>query len=317
MRKPQIQTAIVVAGVLVCTALAFGEEPPVSIPAGRVEQPVLKAVVKIRSSPKPGETSLGTGFLASREISGPSGIVQTSYLITNKHIISDWDLADGSITNYSKTLEVFFYRTADPAGLSYRPLIVTIADDSGNLLSGKVVLHSDPSVDIAVVRLDKELLPANNIDLVSFDRSYFIPFSNVINRAGIGDLVFALGYPQGITSLINSYPIAKAGYIASMPSQEFKIDFPVKNRNGQLVVAKLQGKIIIVDGVLVPGNSGGPVVVPAETKVRVNPKTKQFEYSLPPAENFVVGIVSSIFDNAGLAIVFSSDYILEMLDKMP
>jgi hypothetical protein len=230
--------------------------------------------------------------------------------------VSDWDPSDGSITRYSTSINVFFYRTDDSSGATYRPLTINLVDASGRLITTKVAVHPSPSIDVAIVRLDQELDPGNKLDLLSFDRSFFIPFNNTKNWAGLGDQVFALGYPLGIASLINNYPIAKAGYVASVAGQEFKIEIPVQNRSGRPVVAKIEGKLVVVDGLIVPGNSGGPVVIPAETRVRTDPVTKQFQFTTEPTKNLVVGMVSMGFGGSGLTVVVSSDYIMELLDKL-
>lgn len=308
--------------VVVSTLITGGFEMNANIDlpqaaASRVDQSILKAIVKVISSSKQsGQNFTGTGFLVSQEVKQGTNQRRFVYLITNKHMVSDWDLSDGSITHYYSEISVFFYRNANQTGATYRPLIINIVDPSGQLLSSKVAVHPNPLIDVAIVRLDQELDPANKLDLVSFDRSFLIPFNNTVNWAGMGDQVFALGYPLGISSLTNNYPIAKAGYIASVANQEFKIDIPIQNRVGHPVVAKIEGKFVVVDGLIVPGNSGGPVIIPAETKVRVDPGTKQFQYTTEPTRNFVIGMVSMALGGSGLTVVVSSDYILELLDKL-
>jgi hypothetical protein len=128
--------------------------------------------------------------------------------------------------------------------------------------------------------LDEELSPSNNIDLFSFDVSYLLPFGKITTIfTGLGDQVFAMGYPLGITSLKNNYPIAKSGYLASLPGEEFEINAPVVNRKNERVNARIEGKMLAIDRLIVGGNSGGPVVLPIEIKVRRDPKTKQVEFA--------------------------------------
>ncbi|HHT9159876.1 MAG TPA: S1 family peptidase [Candidatus Brocadiaceae bacterium] len=282
---------------------------------GRVQPFLLKAVVKIVS---PSDSQTGTGFLVSREVLLRSGKEHLVFLVTNKHVVGDWDISDGSIINFHKYLDVYFYRTTDPSGTTYKPLTIPLLDNAGKLISGKLILHSNPKIDVAVIALDQELLPQNKIDLVCFDVSFLLPFNRIATEettgVALGDQVFALGYPFGITSLSTSYPIAKGGYIASLPGQEFRIDVPAVNRQGQQVKATIQGKILLVDGLIVPGNSGGPVVIPAETRVRIDPKTKQFQHSSQPTQNLVLGIVSAGLGSSGLTVVLGSDYILELIN---
>lgn len=310
-------TLVIVTTLLAEVSQVSAHIDPFQSTAGRVEPSVLKAVVKIVSSPKQaGQSVTGTGFLASQEIKQTATPQRQVYLITNKHVVSDWDPADGSITRYTPELDVFFYRTADPTGVTYKPLKIRIVDQAGLPIPSRVALHPNPSIDVAVIRLEGELDPINSIDLVSFDRTFFVPFANIVNFAGQGDQVFALGYPLGISSLTNNYPIAKAGYVASVSGQEFKIDIPIQNRAGRPIVAKIEGKFLVVDGLIVAGNSGGPVVIPAETKVRIDPATKQFQHTSEPTKNLVLGIVSLGLGSSGLTVVVSSDYILELLDRL-
>jgi S1-C subfamily serine protease len=283
---------------------------------GRVEVGVLKTVVKVVSTFAPGVTATGTGFLVSREVVKGTISDRKVYLVTNKHVLSDWDVSDGTIEKYSHTIDVYFYRMNDLTPGALKPVNIQIADAAGKPNMAKLALHPNPAIDVAAVLLTDELTAANQIDLVSFDRSFFLSFSSCSNFAGVGDQVFALGYPLGITSLTNNLPIAKAGYIASVPGQEFKIDTPATNRAGKQVISRVQGKYLVVDGLIVPGNSGGPVVIPAETKVRINPQTKQFEHLTEPTKNYVVGMVSMGLVGSGLTIVVSSDYILELIDTL-
>lgn len=123
-----------------------------------------------------------------------------------------------------------------------------------------------------------------------------------------------MGYPLGITSLKNNYPIAKSGYLASLPGEEFVVNFPVMNRKDERVSARIQGKILAIDGLIVGGNSGGPVVLPIESKVRHDPKTKQLQFATEATKNFVIGIVSSILGASGVNIAYSSDYVRDLIE---
>lgn len=62
-------------------------------------------------------------------------------------------------------------------------------------------------------------------------------FIESYEKLDIGDDVFFLGYPMGITSRESAYPLARSGIIST----------------------KLGNEIFIIDGNSYPGNSGGPV----------------------------------------------------------
>ena len=62
----------------------------------RIEPALLRAVVKIEAPPTAhASAATGTGFIVSREIQSRGQPEQLLFLVTNKHIIGDWTLADG------------------------------------------------------------------------------------------------------------------------------------------------------------------------------------------------------------------------------
>jgi S1-C subfamily serine protease len=283
---------------------------------GRVQPELLKAVLKIDlPSKEDGFIPSGTGFLVSRETTIKGTTTRKTFLVTNKHVLGDWNAADGDIAKYNDYVNAYFYRTIAKSGQYYEPLKISLKDKDGNLIR-KVKIHRNPRIDIALIALDEELSPSNNIDLFSFDVSYLLPFDNITTWfTGIGDQVFALGYPLGITSVRNNYPIAKSGYLASVPGEEFIVNFPVMNRNRQIVTTRIEGKILAVDGLIVGGNSGGPVVLPIETKVRRDPKSNQLQFATEATKNYVIGIVSGVLGSSGVSIVYSSDYVRELIEQ--
>lgn len=132
----------------------------------------------------------------------------------------------------------------------------------------------------------------------------------------IGDPVIALGYPLGIRSLSNDYPMAKMGYLASRPGEEISIPTHVLDRTGANVPVVIEGKFLVVDGLIVPGNSGGPVVLVGGARVSQDTKTNQLLFSTKPLENDVMGVVSCAL-GGGLTVVVSSDYVFDLLDWTP
>jgi len=90
---------------------------------GRVQPELLKAVVKIESPPNDkGFTLTGTGFLVSREATIKGATTRKIFLVTNKHVLGDWNAADGDIVSYNDWINVYFYRTTAMSGLYYKPL---------------------------------------------------------------------------------------------------------------------------------------------------------------------------------------------------
>ena len=188
--------------------------------------------------------------------------------------------------------------------------------DNIGKITTKLKSHPNPKVDIAIIDVTNEINTTLDVDLVSFDTSFLGKFKNLYEDmyVGIGDQVFAIGYPFGITSIIYNLPIAKSCYISSLPGDEFQVELQCQNRAKKNVNTIVKGKLIIVDGLIVGGNSGSPVVLPSEIRFKLDEKSG-FQYTKGPLENIVLGIVSSKLGNSGISIVYSSDYIKELIDK--
>jgi hypothetical protein len=310
MKKILIEFLSVFVVILISTQFIQAQEEP-----GRIKQNLMKAVVKIMCpQDQSGNRLTGTGFLVSKEVASNSKSSRQTFLVTNKHMIGDWNIADADITHYYNKIDVFFYRTVTKSGKSYEPMEIKLTDENGKL-KDKVRPYPKGKIDMVIIALDEELSPANRIDLFSFDVSYLLPFDKIISSyVGLGDQVFAMGYPLGITSLKNNYPIAKSSYLASLPGTELIVEMMSENRKKEKIKTNAEGKILLLDGLIVGGNSGSPVVLPAEIKSRVNPQTKQLERTKEPTENLVIGIVASGWSSAGLAVAYSSDYIMELID---
>lgn len=281
----------------------------------RLNPDLLKSVLRIESAPDAkGEYEIGSGFLVSTTGDESGRLL----LITNKHMIGDWNYADRNIQTYRPWINVFFYRTGDPSGQSYRASKINVLTDHGMLDSSKVHLHPEAGIDLVAIDVtDIANVPSEHIVYSAYARSYLLPFNKVADwQTTIGDDVIALGYPLGIRSLVNNYPIAKVGYLASIPGEEVSIPFPCKNRAGVTSVNKLEGKFLIVDGLIVPGNSGGPVVLVGGERVRRDPQNNQLQFLAQPMQNYAIGVVSGALGPSGLNVVVSSDYVLELIQSV-
>ena len=290
------------------------EHQPVAPAVSRVEPTLLKAVVKIQA-PATAHTpaAIGAGFLVSCGILSGDRRQQLFFLITNKHVIGDWTLADGDILEYRKSLDLFLY--GGPGG-GFTVISVPLLDGSGTVVRNRVRLAPDRHVDVAAVFLNDIPVPVNPpLTFNTFDPTYLLPFDKIAGSlTGLGDQVFALGYPLGVTSAKTSYPIAKAGYLATTPGEVLSIDVPTSGRNGNRTSIRLDGKLLVVDGLIVPGNSGGPIVLPSELKVRRNPITNELEFATEQTKNLIIGIVSEAI-GGGLTLCYSSDYVLELVSS--
>jgi len=227
----------------------------------RLDYEHLKSVVRIETAPTTaGLPEGGCGFLVGTDPANGGRL----FLVTNKHMVGDWNAADGDIHNPYPWIDVFFYRTVtDASERGYRATRINLVDHSGQIDASRVRLYQAPRVDVVAIDVtDKVKDPSEQIAWISYDRSYLIPFDRIESwQTGIGDEVIALGYPYNIRFLRNNYPVAKVGYVASAPGEELSLPINTNNRRGVMVPLILEGKYLLVDGLITNGNSGGPVLL--------------------------------------------------------
>ena len=77
----------------------------------------------------------------------------------------------------------------------------------------------------------------------------------------------------------------------------------------------LRGKLLLVDGLIVPGNSGGPVLLPAGESFGHDSTTGQFQIRMTKS-NRIIGIVSGTLGPSGLSVAYSSDYADELVEVL-
>jgi len=269
----------------------------------RIPEDYLKSTVEIDAITPKGP-ALGTGFFVSKDISRNGQHSRIYFLVTNKHMVSDWDILGEGTTLYKSLIIHYYTSNMQPATLSLDP---TLAD-----FSFLVYLHPNPMVDVVMIALCNEFVPT--VAPGSFDVSCLMTFAGTnlsglnggdTNILALGTQAFALGYPQGITSANNHYPIAKAVWVSSLPGREFELN--LFSRSGKMVDFK--GKVYLLDGQTTGGNSGGPVVIPQYSAVRVS-ATNTTGICV---ENWIIGIFSQ-GGPASLGMAYSSDYILELIN---
>jgi hypothetical protein len=163
---------------------------------GRVKSVILKTVVRIETST--GNT--GTGFIVFKTINKESNQGYL-YLVTNKHIISDWSLANPNGSFIYNFLELSLY-TNDTLSKSKSFQRVKIPIIENGKLSNIVRSHSDTLVDVVIINITNYVTGTKNVDIKYFDSSFLVRFDEISSKGfiGVGDQVFALGYPIGITS---------------------------------------------------------------------------------------------------------------------
>ncbi|WP_173195961.1 trypsin-like peptidase domain-containing protein [Geobacter sp. SVR] len=282
---------------------------------GKVTPEILRCVVKLETNPDAsGKYERGTGFFVSESVSRGGKQTRRTFLVTNKHMVGDWTWSSPVIKNYKDYINAIVYTVHPIEGKYYKKLRVNIKERDNNL-NHILRIHPNPNIDVVIFDLTEEIDKTDDLNIRSFDVSYLMPFYSISDQLiGIGDQVFALGYPFGISSVKHNFPIAKSGYIASIPSEPFYSQVLIDEDSDQPVIKRVAADITVIDGLIVPGNSGGPVILANELKSRRDPKTNQVQFSSKQTENYIIGIVSYGFSGSGLSFVFSTDYIRSLIE---
>lgn len=215
------------------------------------------------------------------------------YLITNRHVFE----------GHKKAYLRFNPKANAPAMV----FDLVLEDSQGNKLWKT---HSDVEVDVAVQSINVGLLEESGIQFV-----FFLSDSHVLNRkkateAGLteGDGIFILGFPMGEVGKERNYVIVRQGCIARIRD-----------------ALAGSSKDYLVDALIFPGNSGGPVINYPEAVTIQNTKSINAAYLIGVVSGYVpyqdIAISSQtnrpriIFEeNSGLAAVVIIDYAIEVIE---
>jgi len=129
-----------------------------------VDPKVLLNIVKVETfSELIHEPVSGSGFIVSCGIKLGELNGRAKFLVTNKHMLSDWTLADGNISKLNKYIKVYFYSNDLNKTEPINPIQIFLQNDEGNLINQKVEMHKDDLVDVAIVYLNIDLKGVKNI----------------------------------------------------------------------------------------------------------------------------------------------------------
>lgn len=235
---------------------------------------------------------IGTGFLFGRKSKKEENIYHI-FLVTNRHVLKE-----------KKEVYLRFNPKDGKKSHDY-PLNLRKADDSQ-----VAFFHPDSSVDIAICPINPKFLDDRgmNYDFFADDVETFSVSDLIVKGTTEGDPVFVLGYPMGIVGENRKYTILRSGAIARIRDllEGHRSDF-------------------IIDALVFPGNSGGPVVIKPETTFLPETKfnnesrligvVKAYIPYQDKAVSLQTGRVRVIFeDNSGLTLIEPVDRIIETID---
>ncbi len=184
--------------------------------------------------------TVGTGFFygyLTQDDPEPAKRKYQAFLVTAKHVVQPFILEN-------KSLSV----RLNPKDASSQSREIEIANQP-QPGAGTWFCHPNPKVDIATVQVNFDYLKQQGIEpgVVASDQ-------HVADRAKLaelevtaGDGVFVLGFPMGLSGVQRNYVIVRQGAIARINELLEKV-----------------APTFMLDALVFPGNSGGPVVLRPE-----------------------------------------------------
>jgi|GEM_PF-5109218 len=243
---------------------------------------------------------LGTGFLFHDSITKMT-------LITNKHVIGD---RDSLFIRFNVSAE----KAADGSGVLRHPC--RLRDRSGKQLW---LSHPNPAIDIAAVQLIKP--KEKHIDFAVLEYRWFRPFDSV----SVGDDIYFFGFPMlnGGEQSKGDFPIMRSGIVAFKAMQE-------TNVSG----IHIDSGTMLIDGFSFGGNSGSPVWargdggskaafvgivaghIPYSYHTQVKVDSIPFEIDDTTRYLSIPALDIQYQVNSGLAVVYCSDYVRQVLEEL-
>jgi hypothetical protein len=184
--------------------------------------------------------TLGTGFFYAYLIENdpdPAKRKYEVYLVTAKHVVRDFILANKAVSVRVNP------KDASSQGRQFE--IANRAEPG----SGTWFCHPNPKVDVAAVPINFGYLKEQGIEpnAIASDQHAADRGKLVDLEVTAGDGVFVLGFPMGLSGDQRNYVIVRQGAIARISEMLDKIS-----------------PTFMLDVLVFPGNSGGPVVLRPE-----------------------------------------------------
>ena len=217
------------------------------------------------------------------------------YLVTNRHVL------EGQKVVYLR----FNPRDAVPA----REYTLQFAGVENPAVYST---HSDPDIDLAVVKIDANILDKDGIRFAFFKSDQHVADRKSLEDLGFteGDFGYVLGFPMGIVGEERSFVIVRQGAIARI--------------RDYLAGAS---KEILMDCMIFPGNSGGPVVNKPEAMSIQGTKSQSAAYLIGVVAGYLPyrDVLKSqqtnedrmiVVENSGLSSIVPVQYLCDLVQSL-
>lgn len=237
----------------------------------------------------------GTGFIYGLKLEGEGENRRYGlWIITNKHVVKE-----------KGQMVVRFNSLEDEGSKDYD---LTLVDGEGN---PTWFGHDDPNVDVAAIYINAPILRQDKRKFTYFRSDEHTAGRAKLKEIGVteGDRVFVLGFPMGIVPELRQYTFCRSGVFSRVR------DF-IEDASDEF----------ILDAIVFPGNSGGPVILCPSALAIEGTKTIQRADLVGIVKSYIPYIDSAISpqtgrarvsfeENSGLTRAESADSIREVVEK--
>ncbi len=176
--------------------------------------------------------SIATGFLIGfilKNNKDPKKRLYNIFLITNRHVFSG--------------RQKIFLRFNKKDGKAVRFPVNLIVNKQTTWLA-----HKNKKVDLALLTISPQVLNTHNVEWLFFNEE-MLAYPKKFQEIGIelGDEVFILGFPLGLSGKLQNFPVVRSGIIARCDREILR-----------------DKKAFVIDASIFPGNSGGPILLKPE-----------------------------------------------------
>ncbi|MBR0725122.1 trypsin-like peptidase domain-containing protein [Bradyrhizobium manausense] len=246
----------------------------------------------------------GTGFFYGRLSRPDPDLAKRQYdvyLVTAKHVLDEWKAQQAAGITKGQLLSELMVRV-NPIDVTARATDVAITEFKDKDASWT---NNPDGKDVSVIPVDIDALRKKAFGVTFFaDDEMAADVSKLNNlKVSAGDGIFVLGFPMGIVGDWRNAVIIKSGVIA-------RIEDMLLSRSDAF----------LIDALVFPGNSGGPVVLrPEITSIGGTPsQNRSYLIGMVVAYQPYIDVAVSqqtqhprvtFEENSGLASVLPTDYI--------
>lgn len=254
-------------------------------------------------------SKMGTGFLVSRKID--DGHVRV-FLTTNKHVLHK----KAEMRERATKVRLYLNIKDTDGSITGQSVNMHLNLGDGSKLWRE---HPDPDVDALAIDVTRLLAQYPQIEKKWAEYNLFADSTKLVEfDITIGEEILVIGYPMGLRHATSNFPLVRGGIIATRIGEDLEDE--IREEDGTLRKRQLRG--FLIDGAVIPGSSGSPVVL-KPTPARF---TRQGITLGSPPPPLLLGIIAetryapvripagSIPSFAGLGLAFNAETVKETIE---